>query len=317
MAVAAAGAAWALHPMPSATVLAPAPDPVQVLAAQAPVTGGSAPARVGVETVAKLSEQIAQPRTPGPLGERQHEATQAQLLGELAHNPQALQWAMTRLRGVVGSAEGAQLGALLATLNDPEVAQLALELQQSGSRTGQLTGLEMAARLQRNDPALRTQALQLLRAAGHDAELAAAALQVLRREPTGSAEQQAVMDGLLASLQHADAEVRRRAVIATADWAASANALAPVVAALADPSIDVRAGAAFALGRTRFVSPQAEGQLVARMDDVAEDWTVRDLAWRALSQYPLSDAAFAAHQRFASLRAGYLERRSGGELTVH
>lgn len=298
-------------------VLAPAPDPVLVMQAQAPRAEPPEPASAASASPpapvdpARWLARLVQHSAP------HHERLQGELIQELAHNPQAMAWALTRMRGVVGTPEGAELGALLASFSDPQVAQLALELQQSGQRSAQVAGLEMAARLQRNDPQLRAQALTLLRQQGSDPDVAAAALYALRREPAGSAEQGQVLGALQATVQHPTPEVRRRAVIALADWAPDAASLGPVVQALQDPSLDVRAGAAFALGRTRFVTAQAEPQLVARMSDEREDWAVRDLAWRALSQYPLSDTGFGAHQRFADLRAAFNERRSGGDITAH
>jgi HEAT repeats len=313
------------HAVPPASALASAPDAMAVMQAQAPLVASpqavsAPPARVGLDAVKtlvrRLSQQARSP-TPGPLGEREREAVQAQLLGELAQNPQALAWAIEQFRNSLGSPEGAQLGAMLGTFNDPEIVQLARELQTSGSRNAQLAGLELAARLQVGDAGLRAQALNLLGQSSNDRDIAAAALYALKREPTAPAEQTAIVDGLLKSVGHADAEVRRRSAIALADWAQDGPSLTPVVRALNDVSVDVRAGAAFALGRSRFVAPQAEQQLVARVSDEREDWTVRDLAWRALNQYPLSESGYAAYQRFASLRAGVTERRNGGEITAH
>jgi HEAT repeat protein len=102
-------------------------------------------------------------------------------------------------------------------------------------------------------------------------------------------------------LDHADAEVRRRAAIAAADWAADEEALAPVIRALADASPDVRAGAAHGLARSRVTSPAALRALVARVEDEREDRAVREQAWRALARYPLDDRAHAVHAAFAAL----------------
>jgi hypothetical protein len=305
---------------PPTAMLAEAPKPVAIEAAAAP-SGREGTQAQSIGPVVKLYQHLGQMlRDPRHADKHDHahegqlNELQTTLIAELASNPQALQWAIRQFRANLGTPEAAQLGALLGTLNDPEIVQLAQSLQTSGQRSEQLAGLELAARLQVSDPSLRAQALSLLQEGG-DRELAAAALFALKREPTGPQEQQAIVGGIQRTVNHGDAEVRRRSAIALSDWAADPQTLGPVIAALSDPSVDVRAGAAFALGRSRVIAPQAEGQLVARMSDPQEDWTVRDMAFRALQQYPLSQTGYSAYQRFASTRAALAERQgSGGEI---
>lgn len=233
---------------------------------------------------------------------------QGRLVAELLANPSALAAVLERFRACAGTDAGAMLAVALGQLKDPQVETLALDLARGGRSEGErLAGLELLDRLDIENPATRGAVLDLLRGEERPAVLGAA-LYALHRGVPEPAESRRAVAALAPLAANADAEVRRRAVVALGAWAADAASLQPVVAALLDPSADVRAGAAFALGQTRVAHPGLVEALVARVSDGREDWSVREVAWQSLTRFPLDERAWS---RVAEFRA---QREAAGEV---
>lgn len=226
---------------------------------------------------------------------------QGRLLQELADNPAALQWALERFRGAAGTELAQMLAVALGQLKDASVEALALELARSGAPAQRLAGLDLLDRLDIENAATRQAVRELLRS-DSDPKILASALYALHRGVPDPAETRDTLAALAPLAGHADGEVRRRAVLATAEWATDPAALEPVMRALADGSPDVRAAAAFALGQTRLMPPGLVDALAARVADPREDWAVREMAWRTLSRLPLDERTYAAVAEFRKLR---------------
>lgn len=226
---------------------------------------------------------------------------QERLLRELTDNPAALPWVLQRFREAAGTELGEMLAVTLGQLKDASVEALALDLARSGTPVQRLAGLDLLDRLDIENSPSRQAVRQMLRAES-DPKVLAAALYALHRGLPDPEETRDTLAALAPLTRHADVEVRRRAVLATAEWAADPAALDPVMSALTDRSADVRAAAAFALGQTRLLPPGLADALAARLSDPHEDWAVREMAWRTLSRLPLDERTYAAVAEFRRLR---------------
>ncbi|MBI3272440.1 MAG: HEAT repeat domain-containing protein [Planctomycetes bacterium] len=287
------------EPVPGASVGKPDSAAAEVAGAGA---AGSSSAR---ELVRALEAAAASDRA-----DRQDvlDQLQSRLVSECVARPEALAFCLERFRATAGSEAGALLAVALGQVKDAEVESAALDLARSGrGEAERLAGLELLDRLDVENPATRAGVLEILRG---DASLRvqSAAIYALHRglpEPADTRRTVTVLAPLAAS---ADPELRRRAVVALAEWAPDAASLEPVLLALADPSPDVRAGAAFALGRTRVPHPGLIDALATRVADPHEDSTVRDLAWQSLTRFPLDDRTWARVQEFR------LQHEAAGEV---
>ncbi len=184
---------------------------------------------------------------------------QGQLLEEMRGDQQALRWVVGRFRAAPGSPLGGQLAAVLGMIKDPEVERVGIELiRAGGSQASVEAGLELLGRLDIASPRTRRAMLALLSTDRRTA-VVGAALDALKPAVTDPQEAREVILSITPLTAHRSAEVRRRAVIALAGWSRDAAGLAPVLRALRDQSATVRAGAAFALSRTR--QPGQRGRL--------------------------------------------------------
>jgi hypothetical protein len=228
----------------------------------------------------------------GPDGGAADGATQLALLEEgLRNDPAALRGALDHFRAARKREDVELLASVLGRVPDPAVLSAAIEVAgrdaepwRRAAALDLLDGLDTPAALPVAIKALMTE---------QDVEARRAAVHALPM-PTGVAAREAkqVTTALVrAASSDADAEVRRRAAVALGDWARTAEDLAPVVAGLiGDPSIDVRAGCAFALEIARPTDPAARAALVAAVGRRDEDPLVRENAWRALGAAgPLAD----------------------------
>lgn len=195
-----------------------------------------------------------------------------------------------------------------SSLKDPEMEARARTMVAFGAgEKERLEGLELLSEIETQSAQTRVLLLDLIRSAPTLA-LLRGALEALRPAVVGPAEAQAVMAAVRPMVAHQDAEVRRYAVIAVAEWAREAADLDAVVQALHDPSAEVRMSAAFALRHARVVPPL--DALTARVLDDREDWDVREEAWRTLGSWPMDAYTYAVYAGFAGLR------RSRGEDDV-
>lgn len=187
----------------------------------------------------------------------------------------------------------------------------AARLAREGTKEERLAGLDLLDRLDIENPDTRGLVVNLLRTE-QDTEIVAAAIHALVRGVPSPADVADVLSALRPLLSHEAPEVRRRTLLAWAEWSADP---APLVAALRDPSVDVRAGAAFAVGITRADVPQRAGILADIVADEGEDWAVRDVAWHGLTRMPTDEATWAVVEDFRARREAYGE--AGGHVDAH
>lgn len=228
---------------------------------------------------------------------------QERLLAELSTHPAALAWALDKFRANPDSEVGGMLAVVLGQLKDPEVEATALAL----ARRGSPAGLDLLDRLDIVNPETHRAVLDLIRSG--DEKILAGSLYALHRGVPDPSETRETLATISPLASHTDVEVRRRAVIAIAEWATDAAGLDPVIRALQDPSVDVRAGAAFALSQTRLLHPGTVDALASRISDAREDWTVRDQAWQALARMPLDERTHAIVKKFGDEREAVNEVR--------
>jgi len=214
------------------------------------------------------------------------------LARELRSNPAMLRWALEELRRTAGTEAGELLAIVLGEVRDPAVEEAALEL----ARAGHLLGFELLDRLNIENPRTRRAILDFVRTETRP-EILGAAIYAIHRGVPSPAESGEVIGVLRPAAVHSDPEVRRRAVVALGEWGDVESA----VGGLRDSSVDVRAGAAFVLGRTKAVFPAVLEALAARISDDREDWAVREQAWRSLATFPLDERMHDIWRRFREL----------------
>lgn len=231
----------------------------------------------------------------------------------LLTDPVALDAALERFPDLTDQAELEILAAVLGRVRDPEVEDLALRLAQDRANP-----LRRAAALDILDsldtPKAREVALGVLQQAV-DVNVRRAALRAVP-EPQGAsqAEAQGVVESLTQILANdTDPELRRRSAVMLGTWSRSQADLQPVVDHLiGDPSVDVRAGAAFGLELSRSRDPNVIEALTRALRNTGEDPLVRDNAWKALGAIsPLPPAAHQAYQAYAEEREALGEAGGG------
>lgn len=198
-------------------------------------------------------------------------------------DPAALEQALGRLERGHDPDELELMAALLGRVRDPRVERLALRMATTDAlpdrrRAGfeVLDGLDTLAAA----PAV-LEALERER----DVAVRRAALHAVP-PPAGASERDAT--AVVGALERVltgddDPESRRRAAVALGAWGRPGAGLDAVVhALLRDPSVDVRAGAAWALEVARSDDPAIRAALVQALGRPGEDPLVRDNAWHAL-----------------------------------
>lgn len=245
------------------------------LGRRSPETKRQEPVRSRVESSVEVRQTASHP--------------EAEKEAEYVGQPDGLERLVEEFREKAGTEEGAPLAAALGQVHDPQVEKLAVDLVRSGDLAHQLAGLDLLDRLDIENPETRTLVLETLRTDPRP-EILSAALYALHRGVPDPRETRETLAVLAPLASHSVPEVRRRGVIALAEW----GAVEPALTALRDPSPDVRAGAAFALRN----APGAADTLAARVADESEDWAVREQAWRSLARCPLDERTYAIYARF-------------------
>ncbi|RDH44054.1 HEAT repeat domain-containing protein [Zooshikella ganghwensis] len=242
----------------------------------------------------QLEEALNQ---PSPYAESIQSALQAQLLYEMSHNPAALKWAITQFKNGLNTETGQILGALLGVIQDPEVEAASLELVEGSTSEEKIAGLELMARLGIYGEKQRGHVIKLLSSTANK-NVMGAALYALPKHPASPQETTQIINTLKPLTQNDDPELRRRAMIAVANWANDRENLDPVVDALQDNSADVRAGAAFALAQSRYSDQSVASALADLVKNDDEDWVVREIAWQALADLPMSETHYKVFEKF-------------------
>jgi hypothetical protein len=225
----------------------------------------------------------------------------ASRLSESLLDPQALAAALERFRVLRDPEQLRGLAAALGAIRDPEVEELALELAHTSTDSARrAAAFDILDAF--DSPGARTLTLDVL-GGDSDRTLRRAALRALpQARGAVHADARPVVAALTRVLQSdPDAELRRRAATRLAEWHTQASDLNPVLRALAeDPSVDVRAGCAFACELAARRDTAVVRALTTRLADAGEDPLVRENAWRALGSLgplaPESQAAYASFQ---------------------
>ena len=214
-----------------------------------------------------------------------------------------IQERLDRFHAAIGTPACDEVVAELGLIRDEAVENDAVRLAREGSKAERLAGLDLLDLLDIENPDTRDIVLEILRTE-RDPEIVAAAIYALHRGVPSPSEVAGVLAALRPLLSRAEPEIRRRALLAWADWSADP---APLTAALGDASVDVRAGAAFAVGITRADVPNRAALLAEVVADESEDWGVRDVAWHALTRLPTDEATWAVVADFKARREAYGE----------
>ncbi len=287
------------RPRPPASPAPPPPPSALPDAVERPVS----------ELAAEVEEADRAPALPGALAaaigcsheDHGPEAHPEQLAALVAADPSELEAALAQVPGA--SIEELELLVLaLGFVRRPEVEELAAGLAlDDPAPERRALGVELLGRLgtPRALPVLdqvlgQESATPVLRVA-----LGALPRPVAVSEAEG-ARLRGKLEGFAAS---PTPELRRRALIALADWSPDTGLARAALAGDPDPA--VRAGAAYALELAGGGSA-ADRELLARvLEDVGEPFVVRDNAWRALGAAgPLPASMHAAWHRFAREREG-------------
>ncbi len=222
---------------------------------------------------------------------------QEELLQRATSDPEELARLLDEFRLAAGSPRGEQLAIMLGQVKDPLVEQTAIGLVNGVGQAQRLAGLDLLDRLDIENEETRRVVLDVLWT-DPSAEVQRAALYALHCGVPRPEARREVLGALTPLTRSTDAEVRRRAVVAAAEWAPDAASLEPVLGALRDSSPDVRAGAAFALGEVRVASTAIPQALARTVADEGEDWEVRRIAWGSLGRFPLREDEYAVYERF-------------------
>lgn len=226
------------------------------------------------------------------------ERLQAKLVALSQRDDITMNAIMAKLSDTAGSPLGEIIVTALGIVKDNRVEVAAQNLVAEGDVDQRIAGLEFIDRMESKSPDIRATVLNVL-ASENDPRLINSALYALNQTVVGTNEAASISQSISKHLSSSDPETRRRSVIATAEWAANDSMISPVIAALSDSDPNVRAGAAFALGVAKVKADTSRAALVAALKSPQEDWAVRELAWRSLSQYPIDDRDMKAYSEFS------------------
>lgn len=200
------------------------------------------------------------------------------------------------------SGKGEVLGMILSEFKDANIEAAALAMTKPGNDArDRLAGIEMLQRMGIENSETLQAALQIVNEET-DTQLVNVALDTLQHQAVSTTQNQAIRETILPRLGDADPEVRRRSVIAYSDWVTNADAAAPIIQALNDPSVDVRAGAAFAISKVSAKSIEMRDALVQKVRDDEESWDVREQAWHALESHDMDEISYQVYVDFQTLR---------------
>lgn len=233
--------------------------------------------------------------------ETQYRAIDA-LAAVLRADPDAIPPVVDVWRRRIGTPLGEAMCVALGLVPDPRITAAALDLADSdGTTVERLAGFELLDRIDPTDSATVRSLVELL-GRERDPRMRSAALYDLGAASPDPMVRAEVRTALVDAMGDGDSEVRRRAVMAMADWTDADADLESVVAALGDSSQLVRSAAAFAIGRSPHASPEMRARVAAIAADGEQEWPLRIVARSTLG----SDSAFAEQiRRFEEDDAAY------------
>jgi len=256
----------------------------------------------GIDAV--LADVQMQALTNGELTE----ATREQLYQSLTQDPLSSERVLQTYLANPHSAAGEALRMVLGDFKDANIEAAALAMTSSANDIkDRLAGLELLQQMGLENSATIDVALNII-AEGSDPELIGSALDTLQHQVVSPEQNRQVMAAIESSLNSENADVRRRGVIAYSDWVASADSVSLVIAAMDDPAVDVRAGAAFAMSKVKSSTPEIREALIRKVSDPEEDWTVREQAWHALERQELDEKGHEVYAEFKAQRDVQVEQ---------
>ena len=264
-----------------------------------------------LETTETLNELQRMTDSPNLFNDELADTLQQRLYTKLDTDPMATRQVLDAFIRSPDSEMGQMLSSVLGLFKDAEIESAAMQLAGSGINADQrIAGLSLLRRLDIDNQASRQVVVKIIDTET-DPEVVNAALYALKPTVASKQEAQKVLHALQRHLSSDDPETRRRSVIAYADWATGASNTQAIVNALYDDSVDVRAGAAFALSRSKHRSESIRDALIAKISDGNEDWTVRDQAWQAVQSFELDDESRRVFLEFKKQREQNSEGGSG------
>jgi len=235
--------------------------------------------------------------------------TRDQLTQMIAEDPLANEQVLQAYLHNPHSPLGENLKLILGEFRDENIESAAFAMTAPGNDPqDRLAGLELLQQMGVESGETLDVALTIINQES-DVQLVGAALDTLQRQVVSPAKNREIRESILPLLADSDAETRRKSVIAYSDWVSTSDNANPIVAALDDPSVDVRAGAAFALGKVPTKSTNMRNALVQRVGDSNEDWAVREQAWFALADHEMDETS---HQVYAEFKAQLDQQGEGG-----
>jgi len=187
---------------------------------------------------------------------------------------------------------------VLGTQQHPAVEGLGLAMVVDGERQKVLAGLDLLSELGIPNRNTFVPVLQLMENEQDDTEILTKSVQSIRPMPLPPAENARLLARLGQLTTHADQGLRVESLFATARWAKSPEAIAPVVAALSSEHREDRLSAAMALKESTQVSDEMREGLVALMQNTDEEWFLRRMAFDSLQRFELGENDFSAVSQF-------------------
>ena len=263
------------------------------------------------ETTQTLNALQRMTDNPATFNDELAQALQQQLYNKLDTDPMATRQVLDVFMSAPNSEMGQMLSSVLGLFKDAEIEDVAMQLASNGLNADQrIAGLSLLQRLDIENQASRQVVLNIIESETNS-EVLNAALYTLKPSVVSAQESQTILNTLQRHLSSNNSETRRRSVIAYANWATNAAATQPIVNALFDDSVDVRAGAAFALGRSKHRSATIRDALIGKISDASEDWSVRDQAWQAVQEFEMDDHSHRVFIEFKQKRELAAEGGSG------
>ncbi len=210
------------------------------------------------------------------------------LIKRLQNDPTLVQEIMDEFRVETDPKRRDRLKLLLGKVANPELVPLAQEMLYSGTNDSQLAALDLLRRVQQENPAARTLALDVLTSSSENDVLVAAINVFSIPVPISADENQAILNQMLSLVEHDAPMVRQRSISTLSNWGGGSENIMPVLlTGLTDSDMGVRRTAAYALVGTSGNNEEAKLALLAAAENVDEHRGVRRAAVLALQRMEL------------------------------
>jgi len=220
-----------------------------------------------------------------------------QKLDALLHDNQvSLDEALNELTHYAGTSTGELLIDALSSINDPRVEVAAQQLiSPANSEEQRIAGFKLLSRMHSKSPVTREFIVQIL-ITEQDPEIIGIALYALTPAIVTDNQHREIIDILTILTHSLDEKIRAQSSIVLAEWAVSDDELQAVINKTQDPSSNVRAQAAFALGITKLKTEKSKQALIDLISESEENFIVRKNAWDALNGYPIAEGDILSYR---------------------